>query len=86
MVASVGKLCPCRPPPYPTPLVCPRCQPNVAEESEPKVLFSGDEVFGKYLDLHALYVAFYALPQFATLAKVRQTHHTNHMIPSEQTA
>lgn len=76
MVASGRGLCPCRPVLTP-PSLCapPPCQPNVAEESEPKVLFSGDEVFGKYLDLHALYVAFYALPQFATLAKVPQPHH-----------
>ena len=40
-----------------------RMQPNVQEEAEPQVQFSGEEVFGKYLDLQALHNQYYALPQ-----------------------
>lgn len=44
-------------------------QPGVHEESEPRVAFSGEEVFGKYLDLQALHAQYLALPQ--TADKVR---------------
>ncbi|EKU22951.1 splicing factor 3A subunit 3 [Nannochloropsis gaditana CCMP526] len=37
--------------------------PPVQEEAEPRVSFSGEEVFGKYLDLQASHMEFYALPQ-----------------------
>ena len=37
--------------------------PAVQEEAEPRVLFSGEEVWGKYLDLQALHTEFYSLPQ-----------------------
>ena len=38
-------------------------QPNTTEEAEPQVQFSGEEVYGKYLDLHGLHVRYYSLPQ-----------------------
>jgi hypothetical protein len=41
----------------------------VHEESEPRVAFSGEEVFGKYLDLQALHAQYLALPQTADKVK-----------------
>jgi splicing factor 3A subunit 3 len=36
---------------------------NIEEEMEPAVAFSGEEVFGKYFDLHNLYMKWLNLPQ-----------------------
>ena len=35
-----------------------------AEDLQPKVQFSGEEMFGKYLDLHQFYEKFCNMPQF----------------------
>ncbi len=43
------------------------------EESEPRVAFSGEEVFGKYLDLQALHAQYLALPQAADKASLQWT-------------
>ncbi|KAH9050813.1 splicing factor 3A, partial [Aphanomyces euteiches] len=43
-------------------------EPSLDHIMEPDIPFSGEERFGKYLDLHALY----AIPQFAPLPKSQQ--------------
>ncbi|CAN0121270.1 unnamed protein product [Discosporangium mesarthrocarpum] len=37
--------------------------PNVEAEMEPKVQFSGEELYGKYFDLHDMFVRWVNLPQ-----------------------
>ncbi|CAM9136351.1 unnamed protein product [Chrysoparadoxa australica] len=37
--------------------------PNMEEEMEPTVAFSGEEIFGKYFDLHSLFIRWVNLPQ-----------------------
>lgn len=50
--------------------------PNMADAMDPELNFTGEERFGKYLDLHEFYARFLNIPLFATVARPLATRST----------